>query len=174
MNVSTREFQLNQKEYLDKVNQGEQIVLTNRNVPVAYVVKELAGQTVEITPIPTEYQIRLIVKMVLQELGKGTPAIEPIPEVHLDYKNSKVTPEVAKDILKDINKVKTISGRYEVTATTLPMWCQGHFEQGVTHTCYKISYEDENGAEVLKEKWFCEKCVRSYMNRVGKVYGHLE
>lgn len=142
-----------------------------------------------------EQQIRLTVKMVLEELGTkainnptqlnptytGTMPVENtiaeelqgVTSVHMNKEAKWINP--APTGTSPVDKTKTIIGtRYEVTATTLPMWCQGHFEQGVTHTCYKISYEDENGVEVLKDKWFCEKCVRGYMNRVGKVYGHLE
>lgn len=128
--------------------------------------------------ISREEEIKLIVRLVLEEFGTSLPENKPreigtIPvEIPLTYKSPPITGTMS---FENTDKTKTIIGtRYEVTATTLPMWCQGHFEQGVTHTCYKISYEDENGVEVLKDKWFCEKCVRGYMNRVGKVYGHLE
>lgn len=122
--------------------------------------------TVPMVPTLTqEEQIKLTVKMVLEEFK--FPSLKVMGDLNsIPVKTSTIPVET--------DKVKTITGRYEVTATTLSMWCQGHFEQGVSHVCYKVSYEDENGNELLKDKWLCEKCIRGYMDKVGKVYGHIE
>ena len=150
MQVSTREFQLNQKEYLDKVSAGEKIILTNRGIPVAEVHK--VGEETKEQEV-NEDQIRLVVRMVIEELGatkekeiySGTMPVENIDE---------------KVALSDYEESKPID-----------MWCQLHFEAGVTYPCRKITYEDENGTELIKEKLACPKCIDSYEKRgVGRVY----
>jgi len=50
-------------------------------------------------------------------------------------------------------------------------WCQLHFEKGVSYPLRKITYEDENGNAVIKEKYACEKCIKNLENKgVGRVY----
>lgn len=50
-------------------------------------------------------------------------------------------------------------------------WCQLHFEKGVQYDCKLITWEDENGNAVIKEKWACPKCIEMYEAKgVGRVY----
>ncbi len=148
MNVSTREFQLNQKEYLEKVSAGEKIILTNRGIPVAEICK--AGETKEIVKEfkVDESQVRLLVRMILEEIGASTNT-KPIEDI----------PGPGDDIIEDA-KIEPIMG-----------WCQLHFEKGKNYPIRKISYEDENGNELIKQKWACPKCIGDLENKgVGRVY----
>lgn len=49
-------------------------------------------------------------------------------------------------------------------------WCQGHFEQGVKYPLQKITWEDENGHPVIKDKWLCPSCISDLE---GKGFGKI-
>lgn len=174
MNVSTREFQLNQKEYLDKVMEGEEIVLTNRNIPVAYVVKDL--QKTEITPIPTEYQIRLIVKMILAELDTRVPENKPEETGTMPIKieegftpkmitqMAKVFPELKSEVLwEDYNLMPVYkTGEDEQFCTTF-------HQKGLRQRVYPIKKFRGDGTLELEGK-YCKSCIEEFL----KQDGHLE
>lgn len=79
------------------------------------------------------------------------------------------------------NSEKIITDSYSATfqATNIPVksslkenrWCELHFEKGVKYDCRKITWEDEHGNPIIKEKWACPKCIESYENKgIGRVY----
>lgn len=41
-------------------------------------------------------------------------------------------------------------------------WCEVHFEKGKEYPLIKITWEDENGLPIIKEKWACPDCVKKY------------
>ena len=51
-------------------------------------------------------------------------------------------------------------------------FCEGPiFEKGVKQEVKRITWEDENGNPVVKEKWYCDKCIKLLENKgVGRVY----
>lgn len=104
-----------------------------------------------------------------------------------DFERSEFVRSLVRDALdpksveKKLEYVQKVSTPIEIphnneleAGSTVPfvdMWCQLHFEAKKNYPCVKISYEDENGIEIVHEKWACPKCVESYKNRgVGKVY----
>lgn len=51
-------------------------------------------------------------------------------------------------------------------------WCQGHFERGVNHKRYLVTWEDENGDVKIDHKWYCKECLDRLFNlKKGKIYG---
>lgn len=73
--------------------------------------------------------------------------------------------------MSDIEEVNAYGGQDGKDHEVVSMWCQLHFEAKKNYPCVKISYEDENGNELVHEKWGCPKCVASYENKgVGRVY----
>ena len=143
MKVTTREFQLNQKDYLERVAKGETIVLTLYGKDIAYITKDNPLTTIN------EDHTNLSAAILLDELDKRGLLKKPtgtIPE------NSTIP--------KNLESVKI-------------RWCELHFERGVTYECRLISWEDENGEVRVKEKWACPKCYDTYkLKDTGIFYDH--
>jgi len=68
-------------------------------------------------------------------------------------------------------KISTAPKIIEEVKSEIYGWCQVHFEKGKNYPLRKITYEDENGNAVIKEKYACEKCIKNLDNKgVGRVY----
>jgi prevent-host-death family protein len=152
MNVSTREFQLNQKEYLERVSAGEEIVLTNRNIPVAHVVKEIKNKSVD------EEQIRMIVKMVLEETSTHPVEREP------DFSTPPIETPVKLTSIPGVVKAEKLKVDPAVG------FCELHYDVKGPHKRTMCTWEDEHGTPLVEKKWICDDCVTKYEN-MGR--GHL-
>lgn len=96
--------------------------------------------------------------------------LDILPEVA--GKKEKNIDEIVDEVVGDEDGAKAL-GKVPQTATEnkIEGWCQVHFEKGVNYRLTRITWEDENGNQVIKEKWACPKCVSELENKgVGRLY----
>lgn len=142
--ISTREFQLHLKDYIDGV---EDLTLTKRDKVVGYFLHDLpvihSGPTLPTTTVT------------------GTMPPENTPSVVM----SRTMPtENILNVMDGKPLDTAITGWCQVNAAH-PMM------PNVNFTIKKITWEDEEGRPLLESKWACPKCIEHYQNiGRGKVY----
>ena len=148
--ISTREFQLHLKDYIDGV---EDLTLTKRDKVVGYFLHELPS-TLPVENKPTE---------------TGTISVEkPIPEApHVE-----ITPEMDKLIVKNLEPEALWEdwNLMPVYKTGVPdQFCVTWHAKGERRTVYPIRKFRADGSVELEGN-YCKDCIKEFLAKDG----HLE
>lgn len=123
---------------------------------------------------PTDY---ILEPVTLTRYKK--PILVVLPMEYYEALGGK-TPGEGQIKIREVSKTQGVltdeNREVEELAVSVPSmvmgYCQGPlYEKGVVQPTRRINYEDENGTALIKEKYFCEKCIKMYQDKgVGRVY----
>ncbi len=86
------------------------------------------------------------------------------------YPKSLETPPLPIDTPSEIPEEHTDEIPPEVPSIVMG-YCQGLFEKGLIQKTTRITYEDENGNPTIKDKMYCDKCIKRLEEKgIGRVY----
>jgi len=80
--------------------------------------------------------------------------------------------DVRQDVRQEefIEETSTAPKKTTQSKGELYGWCQMHFEKGASYPLTKVTWEDENGVPMIKEKLVCPSCLTQLE---GRDTGHL-
>lgn len=101
--------------------------------------------------------------------------------IYGEKKNSTIPPKIEdktstspKNMEPKLRTSTENSETAEFGAGAVIGWCQGHWEKDKNYPLEKITYEDENGYEVVKDKWLCPSCILDLEHKgVGKITSRI-
>ena len=96
----------------------------------------------------------------------GTPISTPAESKDLPKFKWKESPSHPLDDGVDLEIESTVPPETK----TIQGWCQLHFEKGKNYPLRKVTWEDENGTEVIKDKFACPKCIQGLEGKDGHLY----